>query len=158
MEQLPPNSTSLIAFLLLILFIVPFIFYLVTLQKTLKAISPENRKLAPSQVWLLFIPLFGILWHFMMVSKIADSIRAESLVRDIELKESRPAYSIGLAMCILNCTSLLSELLGMIDGLSGVAFIICWIIYWVKIASYKKQIINSSLITLDAEAYSSTIN
>jgi len=31
------------------------------------------------------------------------------------------------------------------------AFIICWIIYWAKIASYKKQILNSSVITLDAE-------
>jgi hypothetical protein len=31
------------------------------------------------------------------------------------------------------------------------AFLICWIIYWCKIASYKNQIINSNIIEFDAE-------
>ncbi len=158
MEQLPANSTSMLTLLMFILFIIPFVFYLLTLQKTLKAISPENRKMPPSQVWILFIPLFGIIWHFIMISKIADSIKAESLIRDIELKESRPGYRVGLAMCILNCIGLLSELLGAIAGLSIVAFIICWIIYWATIASYKKQILKSSLITLDAETLTTSSN
>jgi len=157
MEQPPPNSTSLITLLIFFLYVVPFIFYLITLQKTLKAISPENRKIPPAQVWLMFIPLFGILWQFMLVSKIADSIKAENLVREFELQESRPGYSVGLAMCIFNCTSLLSDLLGIVASFSAVAYIICWIIYWVKITSYKKQILNSSLITLDAETFPSAI-
>ena|SRR5688500_9768644 len=158
MEQLPPASSSSLTILMLIAFIVPFVFYLLTLQKTLKAISPENRRMSPSQVWILFIPLFGMFWHFIMVAKIADSIKAESMIREIELKESRPGYLVGLAMCILNCIGLFSELLGLVALLSIVAFLICWIIYWVKIASYKKQIVNASLITLDAETFLETKN
>ena len=154
MENPSASEASLIFFLIFALFIIPFVFYLVTLQKTLKAISPENRRMKPSQVWFLFIPLFGMVWHFIMVSKISDSIKAEALLRNIESPTSRPAYSIGLAMCILNCTSIFPKIFGILSSITGIAFLICWIIYWSKIASYKKQILNSAVVTLDAESYS----
>lgn len=151
MNQLSPSSVSLLLFLAFAIFVIPFIFYSMTLQKTLKAIAPENRKMNPSQIWFLFIPLFGIIWHFIIVTKLSDSIKAESLDRTIELKESRPGFYIGIATCIFNCTSILPKIFGIISSITSIAFIICWIIYWAKIASYKKQILNSSMITLDAE-------
>jgi len=40
--------------------IIPKIFYLLTLQNALKTISPQNRKMEPGKVWLLFIPLFSV--------------------------------------------------------------------------------------------------
>ena len=154
MEKLPPSSTSLILFLAFALFIIPFIFYLITLQNILKVISPENRKMAPSQVWLLLIPLFGLVWHFIVVSRISDSIKNESLLRNNELKDSRPGYSTGLTMCVLICISIFPKVFGILSSVAFIAFIICWIIYWSKIVSYKRQIINSSIIKLDAETYS----
>jgi hypothetical protein len=150
-EELTPASASLILFFTILLFVVPFVFYLITLQNTLKAISPENRKMPPSQVWFLFIPLFGIVWHFIIVSRMADSIQAESAIREIELKESRPGYSIGLAMCIFSSLSIFSRVIESLASISALVFLICWVIYWVKIAAYKKQIVYSNLITLDAE-------
>ena len=155
MENLSPGSTSLILFFVVILLIIPFIFYLITLQNTLKVISPENRRMTPSQVWLLLIPLFGIVWHFIMVSRISDSIKSESLLRNIELKNSRPCYTIGLTMCILNCISIFPKVAGILSSVATIGFLFCWIIYWYQIASYKRQIMNSSIITLDAELYSS---
>jgi len=151
MNQVSPSSTSLLTFLFFALFIIPFFFYLVTLQNTLKAIAPENRKMNPSQVWFLFIPLFGLAWHFVIVARLSDSIKTESFGRDIELKELKPGYYIGIAMCIFNCTTILPQIFGTLSSVTAMAFIICWIIYWAKIASYKKQILNSSVITLDAE-------
>ena len=151
MEKVPSPSTSLISFLLLIIFLIPFIFYLITLQNTLKAISAENRKMQPSQVWLMLVPIVGIVWHFIIVSRISDSVKAEYLLRAIDLQESRPGYSIGLTMCIANCIALFSDLLGVVSSIAAILFLFCWIIYWYKVASFKKQITNSSLITLDAE-------
>ena len=56
--------------------LIPFIFFLIELQNTLKVVKNENRKMKPGQVWLLFIPLFSIYWYFEVVNKIADSLKA----------------------------------------------------------------------------------
>ncbi len=40
-------------------FLIPWIFYLLTLSKALNRCSPANRSMSPGQVWLLLIPLFN---------------------------------------------------------------------------------------------------
>lgn len=52
--------------------LLPQIFFLMTLQNTVKEVSVENRTIQPCQVWLTFIPLFGIFWQFFMVYKISQ--------------------------------------------------------------------------------------
>ena len=52
--------------------LLPQIFFLMTLQNTVKEVSVENRTIQSSQVWLTFIPLFGIFWQFFMVYKISQ--------------------------------------------------------------------------------------
>ena len=84
-------------------------------------------------VWLLFIPLFGTIWHFFIVSNLADSIKAEADTLNIITDEQRPGYNVGLAMCILNCLFFFP--------FAGLAGLICWIVYWVKISGYKNLIL-----------------
>jgi hypothetical protein len=126
---------SLIALIIIGIILIPVIFYLITLQNILRAISPESRKMAPGQVWLLLIPIFGIIWNFILVNRIADSIRTELQRKGMGTTE-RPAHKIGMAMCILSCFTWL-RLLGV---LASLATLICWIIYWVKISEFKKKI------------------
>ena len=128
-----------IALALIAILLIPKIFYLITLQSTLKAISEENRKMPPNNVWLQLIPLFGIVWHFIIVKNMAESISAEANSKNIKIDEQKPAYNIGLAMCILNCFFIIPYL----NFLTGVASLICFILYWIKINSYKGKIINS---------------
>ena len=128
-----------IALLLVALILIPKIFYLITLQSTLKAISEENRKMPPNNVWLQLIPLFGIVWHFIIVKNMADSISAEANLKNIKIDEQKPAYNIGLAMCILNCFFIIPYL----NILTGIASLICFILYWTKINSYKSKITSS---------------
>ena len=104
------------------LFLIPAIFFLFTLQNTLKAISPENRRMAPGNVWLLFIPLFNIIWQFIVVDKIAQSIRAECVRLNIPVTENKPTYGIGLAWNISNC-------LMFIPFIGGLASLVTFIIY-----------------------------
>ena len=137
-----------ITLILLALFIIPAIFYLITLQKTLEAISPANRRMPPNQVWLLLIPLFNYIWQFFTVSNISDSIKAECIRLNIPVSEQRPTYNIGLTKNILSICAVI-PLFGV---LASLASIVCWIIYWVKVNEYKNLIIaNKDNDILDAE-------
>ncbi|MGZ4116172.1 MAG: DUF4328 domain-containing protein [Bacteroidia bacterium] len=136
-----PTAEILGAFLIVfviaaIIGIVVMVLYLLTLQNALKAISPENQKMPPGQVWLALIPLFGLVWQFIIVNRMADSLKAEFAKRNISSQEDRPGYSIGLTYCILYCCSVIPVL----GGLAALGGIVCWIIYWVKIAGYKTKL------------------
>lgn len=116
--------------------LLPMIFFLLTLQNTLKAVSPERRRMPPGQVWLVFIPLFGIVWIFIIVNRIADSLADEFISRNMQVAEARPGYGIGMAYCVLSVCSVIPFL----GAFASLAALVCWIIYWVKIAGYKKQL------------------
>ena len=134
---------------ILALALIPMIFFLLTQQNTLKSIQPANRLMEPGLVWLQLIPLFGLVWQFIVVSRISDSIRNEfnswqtddsilgySDSESMRLAYRRPTYDIGLAYCILFCCSIVP----MLGSLAAIAGFVCWIIYWVKLAEYKKKI------------------
>lgn len=137
--SLPGGSEWLIIFFALLITIVPAIFYILNLQSTLQAISPENRRMVPANVWLLLIPVFGIIWHFIIVNKMSESIKAESVNNNILITEVKPGYNIGLAMCILSCVSII-PVIGIFASLGG---LVCWIMYWVKINTYKNLILEA---------------
>jgi Na+/phosphate symporter len=137
--------SGLLQIILLALFLVPGIFFLLTLQNTLKVISPENRKMQPSNVWLMFIPLFNIIWQFIMVDRIAQSISAECVKLNIAVKQTKPTYNIGLAWNICNCISF-------IPIIGGLTALVMFILYWVKVGEYKKLLlVNQDNFLLDAE-------
>ena len=115
--------------------VVPVIFYLLTLQKALNRCSPENRAMQPAMVWLLFIPVFNLVWHFIIVTSVAQSLNAEFRKRRIA-EEPAPGKSIGLAMCILNCCGII-PLLGLLCWLGA---LVCWILYWVRIAGLSAKL------------------
>ena len=49
-----------------IAFFLPVVFYLITLQSTLNEVSLKNRRMNPGEVWLMLIPIFGLVWQFIM--------------------------------------------------------------------------------------------
>jgi hypothetical protein len=117
-----------------IIVLVVFILYLITLMNTLSAISPQNRRLTPGLVFLLLIPLFNLVWNFIVVTKIRDSLQAEFSARN--LSGQGFGYGVGLAMCILYIASVIP----LINLLAAPALLVCWIIYWVQIAGFKGQL------------------
>ena len=123
-------------FFVVLIALIPTIFYLLTLQNTLLKVSPENRKMPPGQVWLTLIPLFGIVWRFIVVNKIADSLQAEFAKRNIRVKEARPGAEIGIAYCVLSVCGIVPFL----GPFCALAALVCWIIYWVRIHEYQQKI------------------
>ena len=81
--------------LLILILCVPAIFYLRTLQKALNRCSVEARTLSPGLVWLMFIPLFNLIWHFMVVTNLSKSLGNEFRQRGISA-EGNPGQGLGL--------------------------------------------------------------
>jgi len=115
-----------LVFIACAIMLVPFIFYLLTLQKALNRCSPECRAMSPGLVWLMFIPLFNIVWHFLIVLNVAKSLGAEFQKRGIA-EDPNPGQTLGLVMCIANL-------------ICGPVGFVCWILYWVKIAGYSGKL------------------
>ena len=150
MNSFEPGTIQLVLFLA---FLIPPILFLVTQQNTLRAIQPQNRLMSPGEVWLQMIPLFGMVWQFIVVTRISGSLKREfeSWKNDsilglpeaeaVQMLNRRPTYEIGIAYCILFCCSLI-PLLGSIASMAGV---VCWIIYWIKLAEYKRMVEKKNL-------------
>jgi hypothetical protein len=122
---------------------IPGIFFLMSLQKALERCSPESRAMPPSQVWLALIPLLNFVWQFIIVVRVASSLRSEFLRREIPLTEAEPGQTLGITQCVL-------ALLCWIPGISwvmAVPSLICWIVYWVKITNYSRQLTEPPLIS-----------
>ena len=135
-DSLPIGIPELVVILTLVVVLTPAILFLLSLQKALQRCAPESRTMSPGQVWLLLIPLFGIVWLFIVVIRIASSLRNEFLRRQLPLAEAEPGKTLGIAMATLSVTGII-PLVGMITGLAS---FVCWILYWVKIAGYSRRI------------------
>lgn len=129
MENLGPLAIFLLLLLVIPLAILPSIFYTLTLYRALSRCAPESRAMEPGLVWLLFVPFFNIIWNFMVVTRMATSLRSEFQRRGVT-EPVDAGRELGLAMSILVCLGILPY----VGILCGVAGLICWILYWVKIA------------------------
>lgn len=123
---------ALIGFAILL---IPLIFYILTLQKALNRCTPESRAMEPAMTWLLLIPCVGTIWHFFVVLNMAKTLGAEFQKRGIP-EEPEPGKMLGLIMCILIVCGVI-PFLGPLCSLAG---LVCWIIYWVKIAGFSKKL------------------
>jgi len=134
-------------------FLVVYILFLVAQQNTLRSIKPHNQKMPPGHVWLQLIPVFNFVWQFIVVNRIADSIRAEiddristtflGAAEPVFLndKTPRPTYNIGLTACILSFAgfTVFIDFVETIGSYVAMAFLVCWIVYWVQLVQYKNK-------------------
>jgi len=158
-EEDDPTSLALglIVILIVIGYIVALIFFLISQQNTLKAIKPQNRRMQPGEVWLQLIPLFNLVWQFIVVARISDSIRNEINDRTVNSflgiadpvfandMTRRPTYDMGLTFCILS----LCGCIPLLGGIASLAGIVCWIIYWTQIVAYKNRFLSNPIVTQD---------
>lgn len=155
METTTPTTGGSLQLLLLLVFLIIAILFLLTQQNTLKVLKPENRLMSPGQVWLQLIPLFGQVWLFVVVTRIADSLAKERMsfqndsilgLSDYTAAEEigrRPTYGIGITYCILTVVDVFMTLIHIvptIQGVVGLSMMACWITYWVQLAAEKRKI------------------
>lgn len=113
--------------------LVPIVFYLLSMQRALTLAGPENRTLEPGMVWLMLIPLFGMVWQFFVVLHVSRSVKNWAAAHGREVQDA--GWNIGLTACILFCCGII-PFLGTLTSLAG---LICWIVFWVKVADFNKM-------------------
>jgi hypothetical protein len=119
-----------------VVFLVLGILFLMTLSRALNRCHPDTRTMEPGMVWLNLIPCFNIVWQFITVIRVSESLDREFYERRLDRRGDDYGKNIGMASCIL-------RLLGgipYIGALFGLAGLVCGIIYWVKIAGYSRQL------------------
>ena len=130
------TGLSMLSILIGLIFLIPIIFFILTLQRAFERCAPAHRAMTPGLVWLLLIPLFNLIWNFMVVTNLAKSLEREYRSRNIPA-QLESAKSIGLAWAILSCCSII-PVLGLLAALAG---FVVWIVYWVKIAGLSKALL-----------------
>jgi hypothetical protein len=90
----------------------------------------------PGMMWLLLIPLLNLIWNFLAVNAISDSLGNEFRLRGLRNVEPQPGKSIGMPMAICGACSLI-PILGI---LASLAYLVLWIMYWIKVSSFSKML------------------
>lgn len=121
--------------LILMVSVVIAVFYLKNLQDTMLEVAPANRQVPAVNVWLMFIPLFNIVYGFILYPKICDSLRTEFEERG-HPQPGDYCRALGLTMPILNICGVIPVL----GGLAGLAGLVILIIFWVKMAEFKNKL------------------
>lgn len=112
------------------------VFYCLTLSKALKQVRPGNRDMEPGQVWLVLIPFFNLYWNFKIASDIPSSLKRE--FRERGMGRSGDDYGANVGKWYAICCIL--GLVPFVNYVSGLAQLVLWIMFWVKIAGYSKEL------------------
>jgi|GEM_PF-1126736 len=113
------------------------ILYLITLQSCFATLPEKHRELSPGLVWLLLVPLFNLVWVFIVVLKLSSSFKNAFAERGVTTEVGSCSQGIGLAYCILCCCSVIP----LVNFVAAPAGFICWVIYWSQVASLKNKYI-----------------
>ena len=157
MQTSPPANLAIYELLFLVAVLIPGVLFLLAQQNTLKAIRPENRLMKPGLVWLQLIPFAGQVWQFFVITHIAGSIKQEMESKSedsilgvadtmtAEELQSKPTFNMGITYCSLNVVYVLLNLVtrgrtSTLLSVMALAGMVCWIIYWVQLAAYKKKL------------------
>jgi hypothetical protein len=112
------------------------IMFIVFLSGVLRKCSPSSRTMQPGMVWLLLVPLVSLIWNFLVVIAIADSLRNEFKLRNVPIEDPDPGKSIGIAMAVCGACCVIP----LVNILAGLAGCVLWIVYWIKIADYSRRL------------------
>lgn len=122
-----------------------------TIRMTLNLVKKENRMMAPGQALLMAIPLFNIYWNFMVVRHLRDSLNNEFFDRQVAVEEN-PTQREGNLYAwsyLARNFPLPSYILfaAMFLNIAG------FIMYWIKVAQYKKLLKSTQDLAISDEEF-----
>ncbi len=75
------------------------VLFLVTLHRMLAKCRPENRTIEPGMVWLNLIPLFFLVWQFITVVRVSQTLQNEFYDRGWDRGGDDYGKSLGVTTC-----------------------------------------------------------
>ncbi len=138
----------------LLIWVTIMIFYLLTLQKALSRVAPQNRTMEPGSVWWMFVPCVNIVWQFLIAIRVPESLRNEFRARG---QDDGSDYGKGIALtqAILGIASSvignglgragdsgMAQMGSIFSGIMSLACLALFIAFWVKVANYSSKLAN----------------
>lgn len=110
---------------------------LLTFSKALSRCKPRNRTMEPGMVWLNLVPCLNIVWQFLTVIRVSESLKNEFYDRGWDDRGDF-GKGVGIAGLCLNIAGSLP--IPIVQMVLGLASLVCLIMYWVKVAGYSKEL------------------
>lgn len=130
--------------ILLILQIIPSTIFLIRCVGILKSIKEKNQEITKNQLLILYIPIIGMLWVFIVIYKINNSIKKEINTLDFD------KFKLNYVNGFLYCLSLIP--------LFNLIFIITNIFAWKKIRLLNIYVKNMKLNQIEKHTLLSNRN
>lgn len=111
------------------------VLFLLTLSRALQECDERNRTMEPVQVWFNLIPCFNLVWIFFTVSRVPESISNEFYDRGL-----RPDGDFGKSVGMTYAIMVLCANIPYIGGIFGIVALVCFILFWIKIAGYGRRL------------------
>lgn len=123
-------------FVFFLTYFIVYVFFILSLQKTLRLI-PTLKQTFPSWFcWLMLVPFIGFVFTWIMIPfGIPDAIKNNQTDNPAALAEGKRLFGIGLAMMILMS---ISPFLSILAIITFIPMLVLWILYWVNIVSIRK--------------------
>jgi hypothetical protein len=102
------------------------------LYQAARQIPAEHRKLGPSSVFLLLVPLLNVVWLFIVVIKLSESFQSYFSAQG-RTDAGDCGYAIGLGWAI----AVVCAVVPVVNVLAGPAALILMILYLVKVTQLK---------------------
>lgn len=158
-EEVMIAALGCAAFILLVILLVA-IFFHVTLMKALQACSPRNQTMAPGLVWLRFVPILHLFWGIINAVNVGNSLAKEYRDRGLRSSDESFGKGVGVTYYVLlligfflnlgsrvvieaSRTKELALVLGGVGLILAVVQLVLFIVYWVKIAGFVKELENT---------------
>ena len=122
--------------------------YIITISNMFKKCAPNSRTMQPGMVWLLLVPFLNLIWNFMVVNAVSDTLTNEFRLRGVQNFEPNPGKQIGMPMAICGACGII-PILGI---LASLVYLVLWIVYWVKISGFSKMLDQTPAVVMPATA------
>jgi hypothetical protein len=79
------------------------VWWLNNIATSLSKVHRQVRSGQPAQVWLTLIPVFGLVWGFIVNTQVSESLAREYRRRGWDSDEARPGFEIGVMTVVIAC-------------------------------------------------------
>ncbi|MCA6362115.1 MAG: hypothetical protein IM638_03705 [Bacteroidetes bacterium] len=79
------------------------VWWLNNIATALGKVHRQVRTGQPGQVWLTLIPVFGLVWGFIVNTQVSESLAREYRRRGWDSDEARPGFEIGTMTVVIAC-------------------------------------------------------
>ena len=159
------GSFLLSFFLLIIGLLIVAIFFNLTMQKSMAAVSKRNQTILPGLIWLNFIPIpiLNTVWTMIFGIMTCNAINKDAGRKIAPTKLAIIYPSLSLLISVLSFLSGLvirnsrdiGEIISLMIMLISITTIVLWIIFWVQLNIAKNKLKNISVSHSDSESLDS---